>query len=87
MGWLVLITHQTQPEMRMLKYSLSLRSLAGEGAQAPWKGPRSSMQRQAAQTYLAASFCAAICPAAPSLSASFTLAHNARASSCLSSAT
>lgn len=80
MAWPVLITHQTQTRKKMLRFArnqlfwrLELPYLALCG------GP-------AVKPYLAASFSDAIDPAAPSLSASFTLAHSTRAMSCLPSA-
>ena len=81
MAWLVLITHQTQPEKEMLRFARTPHIVARE----------ESLESQPnfarpSKSYLAASFSAAIDPAVPSLSASFTLAHSARAMSCLSSA-
>ena len=71
MAWLVLITHQTQAARKVLRLALP----APDGrvrlrrAARPSSGP---------QSYFAASFCAAISPAAPSLSASRARPKRAR---------
>ena len=82
MAWLVLIIHQTQPEKKMLRYAKPISILPGKGSKSAFPCAAGAIR-----PYLAASFCVAICPAAPSLSASFTLAHSARAMSCLPSET
>jgi len=77
MAWLLLITQQTQTAKKVLRLALPqshirLRMAAGS--------------LRVARSYFPVSFCAAIWPATPSLSASRTLAQSARAWSCLPSA-
>ena len=78
-AWLALIHHQTQARAKCSKRCRHSRVQSKDSRSL---GPLSPTLLRAAYC-LPASFCAAIEPAAPSLSASLTLAHSARAWSCL----
>jgi len=88
MAWLVLIDYQTQADEKVLRPAAERP--AGAAALIPGASAHAHLAEAAVgapEIYLAVNFCSAIWPAAPSLSASFTLAQRARAWSAFPSAT
>jgi hypothetical protein len=81
MAWLVLINHQTQVDKKMLSLMTNAASAVTRSPSRVAGGVYLMAEQVLASrgSYLAASFCSAIWPEAPSLSASLTLAQTVRA--------